>query len=225
MSGQSTVQDEPCVGFIAEKYPGYFEKPELVYPFVVENFDGFSDGDGFPEVMSLKDYYDVSGDELQGCSLFSYAFDKLQNKLVKEEIVTTEVVEDKDVITQENDFRISQMTEEEIAEARTEILERLKPTSIEFLMSKKKVSEEKAVENISANKKVSAFRRERIKKETGSEFEVVEPLDSSTTEMGVKNLEFFDPNEAANEEEGHRYSRLAVVSFSKHKYCIDENCI
>ena len=60
---------------------------------------------------------------------------------------------------------------------------------------------------------MSAFRKSRLA-EQGIEVQqqVEEEKLPQSVEEGIKNLEFFDPQEAGNEEEGHRYSRLAVVS-------------
>ena len=60
---------------------------------------------------------------------------------------------------------------------------------------------------------VSAFRRGRLAEQGIKVEEKEEEKLPQSVEEGVKNLEFFDPKEASNEE-GYRHSRLAVVSFN-----------
>ncbi|KAE9553393.1 hypothetical protein FO519_003403 [Halicephalobus sp. NKZ332] len=212
IEGMESDEEENTLTSIREKYPGYFERSDLVVPFTIENEnDDVIDEDvHFPESISLHEYFETTCDERSGKSLFAHAMEI--GRKSKLDSVPSDVNEVPNSISAGNDFRISKMSAEEIAEAKAEIYEKLSPESIQFLLSRHSKMKEEKKEEIKTEqkgKKVSAFRRGRLA-EQGIKVEEKEEKLPQSVEEGVKNLEFFDPKEADNEEEGYRHSRLAV---------------
>ena len=126
---------------VLEKYPGYFDKPDLVVPFAVDDEVGdFVDEDThFPESIPLHEYFDTTPDERSGKSLFAYA---MENRKPKSAPEPSDVKELPDSLATDNDIRIARMTLEEIAEARAEIYEKLAPEAIQFLLNRRSKAKE-----------------------------------------------------------------------------------
>uniref|UniRef100_A0A914YFA9 RNA polymerase II-associated protein 1 N-terminal domain-containing protein n=1 Tax=Panagrolaimus superbus TaxID=310955 RepID=A0A914YFA9_9BILA len=110
----------------------------------------------------------------------------------------------------ENMRKIKNMTLEDIAAARDEILERFDPSIIEFL-KRRKVNETKGETSAAYNdskKKVSKFRLKRMEGETETPHKSEEINEPANEE--VKNLEFFNFDDPSGSDKNAKFSRLAM---------------